>query len=96
MIDNETGEKTTVFFWPTRLDTMLKTSDRKITAGWLLMQVLEAAHRLWPDLPKIEERPIYPALVPKQPLPPPGPFRPRWFRRMNDPHYDDDDDTGAI
>lgn len=67
--------------------------DRRLASGYLWMQLLEAAKRLWPEFePEVERKPLV-----GYPLPPrrvedttERPFRPRW-RRWLDPEEDDDD-----
>jgi len=94
LIDNTTGKAIRVQFWPTRLDMVLGAGirDRKMMAGWLLAQMVEATQRLAPDFVRTEEEKkpfVAPRIVPEPP--PPPPFRPRWHRRMTGTEVEDDD-----
>lgn len=96
LIDNVTGKATRVNMKPLRLDTILKTNlrDRRLLMGWLHMNLVEAARRLWPGFAVTEEhKPLtgYPIQEHRE-EPPDKPFLPVWRRHR----LDDFDDEGGI
>jgi hypothetical protein len=99
LIDNETGKATRVNVYPLRLDTTLRSGqlDRRLGVGWVMMQMVEAAKRLWPEFMPDEEPPKldgYPLLERHPDEGPSVPFTPIWRRwRWN---MDDDEDHGGI
>lgn len=101
MIDNVTGKATRVDVRPLKLEMMLKTNrrDRPLLIGYLLISLVEAARRLWPEfLPASTERqPLtgYP-LQKHEPEGPTVPFLPRWRRRLQFRIEDDDDGQGLV
>ena len=98
MIDNATGKATRVDVRPLKLEMMLKTNrrDRPLLIGYLLMSLIEAAQRLYPEfLPAAMERqPLgnYPLTVKQDADARSVPFLPRWRRRLST--LIDDDDGG--
>ncbi len=84
LVDNETGAATGVDVWPMRVDVLIRPTRRstRLVGGWLLMQLQEAAVRLYPEFIPIPTEMDKP------------PFRPRWRRRLADIHYVEDDDGG--
>lgn len=87
LIDNVTGKSTRVDVWPLRLDTILRPSklDRSLDVGWLVMQLQEAATKLWPEFGPVERKPLTGAPL-KVEITDVGPnvqFMPRWRRRNN-------------
>jgi len=100
MIDNVTGKATRVNVRPMQLETILRTNtSRHMVAGWLVMQLGEAAKRLWPEFVPGGDRVFDPGedhLVgfPEPPMraarDPRIPFVPRWRRWVTG-----DDDGGS-
>ena len=95
LIDNTTKRATRVNFRPLTLEMILRSNrhDRPLIVDYLLMQLVEAAQRLWPEIipESTNHRPLtgYP-LRPRrtEEESKPGPFVPRWRRYLS--HEDDD------
>ena len=96
LIDNATGKATRVNVRPLTVEGIMRSAlnDRRLASGYLWLQLVEAAKRLWPEFETESSRIVGYPLPPRRVQEPTqdGPFVPRW-RRWLDHKEDDNEDT---
>lgn len=93
LIDNVTGKATRVDVRPLTIEGILRTNrrDRPLLVGFLLVSLLAAARKLWPEFePETRlELSGYPLEI-REKSGPSVPFMPRWRRHQTNTYEDDE------